>query len=1046
MMEAIVFPDQNEVLYETKILTSIPSRSVHHGVRLVPRRRARRRKTVLCSSLCLLFVQQHINPTIYSLALAQQAQERGSQSDPPSHEQDQQNLPPQLLQTAQTLHHPNFLACHAHPDWRRFLENIQAAHSSGQLGTYNEDLVFEAQKLLHEYEDYYLMAQNSKRMFVECAWETRDWEKAVENIQINSWLRREVGQLERRGRVQVDHHGSGSAETETEESSLEAAIEELARAREEDSADRTAAEDHDAGKKFAIYSTHYPRFIQAERSFTNSQPLFLNHSEIYYLYTQNVEARLNAQSNENPPFCLWGYYMAALVRSRFVQLDESGGEDRDRLVVAHMLQRMLMERANIANVADLSGWPVDHLTMIRFLWPSEGWRISQPGGAPSDVSDSFRPLTMSGAGPGGDVLFQLPEQYPRVSAKELRIGILGYHTTLALEPAKILEILPQTFNPNLKIKIRVEVVEDGLEVDGKAELDWMEKQVDFSGGGENQNERNSREEEMAASSGRRGTMPGDREADVSKQLLSEDGNDEDDAESSSDVSTERSRAAAAEDREASSPAKPPFSLCKYFDVCATDTRLLYLNRKYLRRVRLPKTDISNPQFTNIPDWIAEFVELFRHKDPEDPGPGQSGPGAIKSSSSEFLSLDRADVFFCTEPAVLCLPMALAFPSKLLLGYFGNPLAAYVPADHVQAWLAHFRDLPNLFPVSNTRFLAKQMEYQTGRYVNTVRPLALYVTEGGGGGGATWAPPTLGRDVGNANLYPEGEGSFGNYHDDWARQTATAAKRRDPHHKSGEETSSEMSSSQQEGRTPPVDPTVSSSTPPPSDDEQKRSSSLRASRQPPRDNYLHRPGPLAQTVLRQILVLREVSVFWDMSCLLNLFSKLNNARLRFHYSDALVDKSYAAFGKFDAVVIFPYDASQMRFYEFYAMNMPIMLPRKMVLASYVFRGMTSIEDFDHRTPELAEQERNVDKSSRLLLPNPFSRWDYDVASFWSLYTHYFLLPHLMYFRSAAELFELLSETPADELIALGGKMKKKNSADLALALKFWGEALNVQGLG
>ena len=73
-----------------------------------------------------------------------------------------------------------------------------------------------------------------------------------------------------------------------------------------------------------------------------------------------------------------------------------------------------------------------------------------------------------------------------------------------------------------------------------------------------------------------------------------------------------------------------------------------------------------------------------------------------------------------------------------------------------------------------------------------------------------------------------------------------------------------------------------------------------------DNYVHRATKWASKLIRQVLVLRQPSVFWDDTCILNLFAKLNNFPIRFHYTDDLIDKSYSAFARYDGLVLFPYD--------------------------------------------------------------------------------------------------------------------------------------------
>eukprot|EP00913_Durusdinium_trenchii_P012114 g11377.t1 len=51
----------------------------------------------------------------------------------------------------------------------------------------------------------------------------------------------------------------------------------------------------------------------------------------------------------------------------------------------------------------------------------------------------------------------------------------------------------------------------------------------------------------------------------------------------------------------------------------------------------------------------------------------------------------------------------------------------------------------------------------------------------------------------------------------------------------------------------------------------------------------------------------------------------------------------AIASYEACVIFPYDVSQMRLYELYALAFPLFVPERKQLPSYIYRGLTTIED-------------------------------------------------------------------------------------------------------
>merc|ERR1712046_319431 len=107
---------------------------------------------------------------------------------------------------------------------------------------------------------------------------------------------------------------------------------------------------------------------------------------------------------------------------------------------------------------------------------------------------------------------------------------------------------------------------------------------------------------------------------------------------------------------------------------------------------------------------------------------------------------------------------------------------------------------------------------------------------------------------------------------------------------------------------------------------------------------------------------------------------------------LEDGSSEFLASFAATVIFPYDVSQMRLYELYALSVPLFIPEPGMLPSYIYRGMTTIEDFNHPT---AVDAGRLDY-------DPFDRSDWVGVAAWTQLTHWVQLPHLLYFASTAQL--------------------------------------------
>merc|ERR1719193_2176211 len=133
---------------------------------------------------------------------------------------------------------------------------------------------------------------------------------------------------------------------------------------------------------------------------------------------------------------------------------------------------------------------------------------------------------------------------------------------------------------------------------------------------------------------------------------------------------------------------------------------------------------------------------------------------------------------------------------------------------------------------------------------------------------------------------------------------------------------------------------------------------------------------------------------------------------------------------------PYDVSQMRFYEFYAMGVPIFMPSESNLPAYIYRGMTSISSFDL----FLEDSKFKGK-----IANPFdSHRIWPIAQFWVQFTHYTQLPYVHHFDTWAKLFEELGHIRMniDYLLEVSEAMQKWNRKQLRQAMLFWEKAIQV----
>jgi len=365
-----------------------------------------------------------------------------------------------------------------------------------------------------------------------------------------------------------------------------------------------------------------------------------------------------------------------------------------------------------------------------------------------------------------------------------------------------------------------------------------------------------------------------------------------------------------------------------------------LNKRHVGRTKLPRAGLPSPMISDLPGFFEDFAAFFRGG-----GLPETLPGPIDER------IDNADFMLCTEPAVLCGALAMAFPGRPIIGYFANPLMSYVPAAHSLLWLGMFRELTGsggaassaaapLLPVASTRFLAEQMRYQTGARVLASRPLATYLGP------------------------PKGSPRYG-----------------------------------------------------------------------------------------EAVVVRAPSVFWSSACVLNNIAHGNRDELleafdrgggvglpvdslRFTASEELKDGSSEAFAAFSVAVIFPYDVSQMRLYELYALGMPIFLPDRLAMPCFLYRGMTTMEDFAH---ELPKPERTSAAVVPYLDRDPFLRDDWHAVAAWSQLTHWMTLPNLVNCKGAADMMLRLV---GEDLRPLVGKMHQRQALDVARGVRFWTGALGA----
>ncbi|CAK0852085.1 unnamed protein product [Prorocentrum cordatum] len=144
--------------------------------------------------------------------------------------------------------------------------------------------------------------------------------------------------------------------------------------------------------------------------------------------------------------------------------------------------------------------------------------------------------------------------------------------------------------------------------------------------------------------------------------------------------------------------------------------------------------------------------------------------------------------------------------------------------------------------------------------------------------------------------------------------------------------------------------------------------------------------------------------------------------------------YRAMAEHRAAVLFPYDAVIFLFHELYSMQVPVFVPRD--LWRWLFGPLT----LPRMEARLADGQGG--RAADAVAPPPGSPFfaeprrplNMDQALYWAGLTDWALLPHVHYFRGAAELLERLLDGPG--LRAASARMKTFNEDQVVLSVDGW----------
>mmetsp|Transcript_125765 Transcript_125765/g.367540 ORF Transcript_125765/g.367540 Transcript_125765/m.367540 type:complete len:672 (+) Transcript_125765:49-2064(+) len=192
-----------------------------------------------------------------------------------------------------------------------------------------------------------------------------------------------------------------------------------------------------------------------------------------------------------------------------------------------------------------------------------------------------------------------------------------------------------------------------------------------------------------------------------------------------------------------------------------------------------------------------------------------------------------------------------------------------------------------------------------------------------------------------------------------------------------------------------------------------------------------PAVYSGACAREVLLNKRPISFWDLAVLMDTFARLNSKDLSFidatelHQLGRFSFKDWAAFR---AAVYFPYDWLQtMAFYDWVNMGLPTFVPD---LPMYTFsRGTNAVDEWEATTWHIPPS----------VYPHHYSDWD-DLTGrvYWWLLTDFKALPGIFAFSSIPELFmQLVSQ---DELVKMSGTMRQAQLERVAIAGRFWHDAL------
>ncbi|CAD7929321.1 unnamed protein product [Amoebophrya sp. A120] len=368
----------------------------------------------------------------------------------------------------------------------------------------------------------------------------------------------------------------------------------------------------------------------------------------------------------------------------------------------------------------------------------------------------------------------------------------------------------------------------------------------------------------------------------------------------------------------------------------------------------------------------------------------SAHGGSTASASTGTAQPSRKLFVCTSPFFLCAVIAASLLPKdaLSFNYLGLPALWKAPHDFAQHQEVFWDYGHRLFlregttHVTNNPILFEQLRYQFGKTdteaLRILRPHNRYMN-------AYYVP--------RKHLYPP-----------TAEELIGGAGGGD------QETSSPATSSRSYVPAGFTAATVESSFSP--------------------RKLLHYVGVVSRTKFQWV----------TFECLLKRMIHFGKLPFAFDVLNTDSKKTFLEMASYTAIVLIPWEAALMSFYEFYSMNMPLFLPSREMLYRTVYHSEgnlgTTKDSYQLRSSRL------LGKKEELVSEHPYPPFAFsslDSRAYWLDYSDFVRWPGLKFFFNLQELCKHLLQ---EDVNAMAAEMKLFNDKTFASSVAFYKNALKT----